>query len=55
MVRKIIAASLFIVAGLIALVLVMSGSPLLPHMIGPVLLASVGGILLSPLGAKRSG
>ena len=54
MVRKIIAFALFIIAGLIALVLLMSGSPLFPHLSGPVLLALVGGILLSPLGVRRS-
>jgi len=54
MVRKIIAFALLIVAGLIALVLLMSGSALFPHLSGPVLFALVGGILLSPLGARKS-
>jgi hypothetical protein len=53
MLRKIIGTVLFIVAGIIFLVLLMSGSPLLPHSIGPVVLALIGAVLFSPIGQSH--
>ncbi len=48
--RKIAGFVLLAVGGFVALVLLMSGRPLIPHMIGPIALIVVGGVLL---GFKR--
>ena len=53
MLRKIIGTILFVLAGIIFLVLVLSGSPLLPHSIGPIVLALIGAVLFSPIGQNH--
>ncbi|MEP7288591.1 MAG: hypothetical protein ABI947_22795 [Chloroflexota bacterium] len=47
MIRKAIGTILLIVAGVITVLLLTGGGPLVPHMVGPITLAVVGVILLT--------
>ncbi len=47
MLRKIVGIGLLVVGAFIFLVLLMGGGPLFPHVIGPLVLAVVGVILLT--------
>ncbi len=46
MLRKIVGIGLLVVGAVIFLVLLMSGGPIFPHVIGPLVLAVVGVLLL---------
>jgi len=45
MVRKIIGTTLLIIGGLLGFVLLMYGGPILPHIIGPIVLIVIGLLL----------
>lgn len=47
MIRKFIGTILVIVAGVITIVLLTYGGPILPHIIGPITLVVIGAILLT--------
>ncbi len=47
MIRKAIGTILVIAAGVLIVVLLTSGGPILPHIIGPITLAVIGVILLT--------
>ena len=46
MVRKIIGIVLLLVAGLVAAILFTYGGPIFPHISGPIVLGTVGALLL---------
>ena len=50
MARKIIGMTLLIIGGLLSLVLLMYGGPILPHIIGPIILTAIGVFLLAVKG-----
>ena len=50
MARKIIGTILLIIGGLLGLVLLMYGGPVLPHIIGPVVLMVIGLFLVAVKG-----
>jgi hypothetical protein len=55
MIRKTIGAVLAVLGGLMAIILLTGGGPLLPHIIGPIVLVTVGVILIVVKGtAKQS-
>jgi hypothetical protein len=55
MIQKAIGSVLLLVALVITILLLTGGGPLVPHMIGPITLAAVGGFLLTrPQKADRS-
>ncbi len=53
MVRKIIGTTLLIVGGLLGFVLLMYGVPILPHIIGPIVLIMIGVFLLAAKGKSN--
>jgi hypothetical protein len=54
MIRKISGITLVVVGGIMIIVLLTYGGPIFPHIIGPVLLTGIGGVLLSKIGSRRS-
>ena len=46
MLRKVIGIVLFVLGVFIALVLFTYGGPIFPHLIGPIVFVTIGGILL---------
>ncbi len=53
MIRKIIGAVLAALGAAIAIVLFTGGGPLLPHIVGPVVLIAAGAVLILIKGAAR--
>lgn len=47
MIRKIIAGILIVLGGLGIIVLVASGGPVLPHIVGPIVLVAIGIVLFA--------
>lgn len=53
MVRKVVGAVLAVLGSVIAIVLLAGGGPLLPHIIGPIVLVTVGAVLILVKGTTR--